>query len=314
MTEARRVAGAFVACLAGLALVSCGDQDDVVVGAAGASLEGEQSLLQLPHGRLTFEVTDAEEIPDGAASDAPSDGRFVGVDWSWEPGAGVPSLVSGFLIADDVPADVRVQVDGAWHDLGSAYDTSAGGVAGATFFVPASDDVVAADVTVAVDFDGVEQTVQGDGSGLEAGAAAPMYEITGEPTTPECPAVLSPATAVGGATCEAAFVELPYVTDLGWAASGTTWVVADLSVTVGEVTVGGEDQPVVEQTETISLDGTEPEAVLLDENGSGGVLRTQSVFASEVGAARRLSYSRSLTTAQGPGVAEVTGELTAPAP
>ncbi|MCD4524563.1 hypothetical protein [Nocardioides sp. cx-173] len=315
MTDARRAAAALLACVAGLTLVSCGDEEaatEVVPAASGASIDGEQSEVQLPHGRLTFEVTDAEEVTEDDAPDAGTSGRFVGVDWTWEPGAGVPPLVSGFLLADDVEAAVRVQVDGTWHDLGPAYDTAEGGAAGTAFFVPAGDDVTAGDVRLAVDFDGVEQTVQGDGSGLEAGAAAAMYELTGEPVEPECPVALQPQGVAGEATCTAAFVELPYVTGLGWAATGTTWIVADLSVTATGLSVAGQDQPIVEQTETATLDGVEPASVLLDE-ASGAAQRTQSVYAGEPGAERRLSFTRNLSSSQRAVVAKATGEVVVPA-
>ena len=303
--------------LAAGALTGCGDDEgqDVIDAADGASIEGTASTIQLPNGRLSFEVSDAGAVDsaDVADGEGEPDGEYVGAEWTWEPGAGIPPLLAGFLVSDQVPAEVRMRVDDTWHDLGPAYSTTESGALATARYIAAGEDVEAADVTIEVDFDGVAQTVRGDGSEADPGAAAPIYDL--EETQPfECEAAVTPADVSGEPTCEAAVLELPYVTELGWADKGGSWVVVDLTTTLPEVTWKGDRLPVLELADSMTMDGTEPVSVLVDEPGAGGVLRTQNVFRAEEGAPHQVEFERQVELSSGAPDVAITGELDASAP
>lgn len=302
MTDPRRPARAAVlALVVATTLAGCGDEtsdatDQAVPAAAGATIDGTESFVQLPHGRLTTTVSDAAEIESADLASADDDpGEAVGVDWTWEPGAGVPTQQSGFVVADDVPAEVSVVVDGVTHDLGPAYSTGDGLAGGDAFFVPAEAGTTADDVTVEVDFDGLVQRVGADGSDREAGVAAPLYDDVDDvaPQQVDCDLAVEPTDVTAAPTCDVAVLSLPYVTGLGWAETDGAWTVVDTTVRLEVVTVGDDDVPVAGQSETVLLDGAEPEEVLLDD-GSGATLRTQTVFASAGGDAGDLELARTV--------------------
>lgn len=304
------VTGAVVMSLALLTLASCGDDAEVLVG-SGTALEGEQSTIQLPHGRLTFVVTparpvDPDELDD---SDAEPDGDHVGVSWEWEPRAGVPAKVAGLTLADDVPAEIGIEIDGTDHALGPAYSTrEATAVAGARF-VPVDGDADPADVVVSVTFDGVTQTVRGDGSGLKAGAADALYSLPQGSSPAACDVALTPATVTGSPSCEASTVRLPYVDELGWAGEGSSWLAVSVVVTLTSYAQGGDESTVQKQTEELTLEG-KPADRVVDQTQAGAQLTTLSVFgAPESSQSLELTRSVLPATSAGEKVA-VTGTVT----
>lgn len=253
-------------------LVSC-SSDPEPLSAPPGTFTGSPAEIQLPHGRVSFVVADASPVSADDITDPgvePS-GEYVGVEWGWEPGGGVPGDLGGFLIADEIPSEVSIEIDGVDIDLGGATSPQA-------TYVPAPAGTAAGDVTLSVTLDGLTQTIRGDGSGLTAGAAEPLYSLPESPQAAQCDLAFTPARVKGEPNCEAATVRLPFVTELGWAADGTSWLVVGLSVQLVSYRVGEEETSVQTQQEQLSLDGEKPVAVLHDEQVSRAVRSTQSVF------------------------------------
>lgn len=298
-----------LAALTVAALVSCGDEaaPDEVLAGQDRELRGDQAMIQLPHGQLRFTVTDAEPVSADELTDndqKPS-GEYVGLDWEWKPGAGVPGNLSGYLIADQVPAELSVKVGGTTHKIGPTYTTKSGVSIAGPRFVPADDATTAGDVRLDVAFDGLTQTVQGDGSDRSAGAAEPLYSLPESGTVADCVTKLSPAQVRGEPTCDAATVRLPYVTDLGWAADGTSWLAVDLSVLLTSYDAAGDEHTVTKQTEQLTVAGAAPAAVLNEGAAAPGRLVTLSVFEAPAGKPQTAEFTRVVLPAA-PGAGQVT--------
>lgn len=283
-------------------LVACGNADDgaAVLTARGEAIEGATATIQLPDGQLVLTVADAAEVSAEQVSGGDPDGTYVGVDWEWEPGAGVPAGLSGFLITDDAPARVSATIDGEEHALGDRGDA-------AGHWVPAARGTKAGEVTVSVELDGVTQTVRGDGTGLDAGVAAPLYDLRAPTKATTCRAALTPATVRGTPQCDYGTVRLPYVHDLGWAEKGEDWLVVNLVIRLDEVRRGTETIEAGAQEETLRIGDQEPDTTL-DARQVATRLQTQSVFAVPTGEAQTIDFRRTVAT-EGAGDLQLNGQL-----
>lgn len=274
------------------ALAGCGSGDEDVLVARDGAVEGQHAVVQLPDGRLTFTVSDAGRPPtDDLTEGGDVDGEYVGIDWDWEPWGGVPDDLTGFLIAEDVPAEITATVDGEGFGLGDRGDA-----AGA--YVPASEGTTAADVTLSVELDGVTQTVRGDGSDLEAGAAAPLYELDAPARGDRCRVTIATAGVQGAPRCRLGTVRLPYLRDLGWAPEGQEWLVVDLDVRLAQVRRAGGTVAAGDQEESIAIAGSPPD-VTLSSRQVAGSLRTQTAFAVPEGERQRIDVLRTVATEDG---------------
>lgn len=297
--------------LVALALVGCGtDQGpggaagDPVEASSTADLSGTDGFIQLPNGRLNFSLTQPGEFAADQFADPDqhrSALKYVGIAWDFVPGEGVPNDVSGFVLADDVPAEVSLRVDGSGVDLGPAYPVPGGEAPAGSLLVPVEDGVGLDEVEVALAFDGVEQSISVEDGVRIAGPAAALYEDASGPTELACAVRVGPTPVRADATCVAAAVALPWSTDVGWAADETTWWVVDVATSVTDLRdPQGGRYGAAAMSDTSTVDGAPPEAVLLDEfSASRAELRTVQIFGGTVDVAPTVAISRSVqVTAQ----------------
>ncbi|MCW2792705.1 MAG: hypothetical protein JWO76_1803 [Nocardioides sp.] len=272
----------------------------VLAARATAEIRGSKSFVQLPQGRLTFETSPIGELPrgsvlEGAASDT-GDVRFVGVRWTYTPGAGVPTMLSGFLMADRVPSEVALIVDGTAHTLGQAYSVPGGTTNGTSFYVAVADSTKESGLAIEVTMAGAVQTVSVDGSRRDAGQAAALYDLPHQSTDSRCAARLEPARLSGSATCSVSSVLLPWVSAEGWAPDGHTWAIVDVTTELDEIRSGGGSCRVVGQDDASTLDGASSDTVLAeDSRNTGTSLRTQLAFDAPENAPMSFDLERTVT-------------------
>ncbi|RYB93170.1 hypothetical protein EUA93_01640 [Nocardioides oleivorans] len=294
-----------------LTTAACGD--DSSGGAAGgaealpavgdAAISGTDTYVQLPHGRVELTVSDPEALdPDlvepGSDDGLADDQQVIGVDWEFVPSEGVPDDVTGFVIADDVPATVSVVVGDEEYALGDAYSVAGGSSTGTTAaFVPVGSGDDLDDVRVDVDFDGVRLGV-GVGSGERTPAGAgELYADEAGPTDLACEPSLEPASVSGRLTCTVAARSLAWVSDLGWADDGSTWWVVDAYTGARDLRDGSGGRYGVTAMEDASTVADSPaDATLLtDFLTAESALRTQQVFAGDEASPPAISLVRTLT-------------------
>jgi hypothetical protein len=161
-------------------------------------------------------------------------------------------------------ATVSLVVDDTSVDLGSPYDVvgqGTGGSGAATMYVAvdrAPDDV--GDVSFAVTYDGLTQTVNPATGERDAGAAAPLYED-------KMIGIQAPCTSEGFASGQVtpavsclvnAPQRTPYLPGHGWAKDGRTWVLVPVDIALDSVDVAGTSYDVTSVDLGLALDGQDP--------------------------------------------------------
>lgn len=177
--------------------------------------------------RRGIEEGAAEDLPEGVQSD--SGVRYLEVGWRldrhwWDDPhrTAAPEAMRPF----HHKARVAVVADGRRYPVTDREGTEAGHVFMAVEGRPH-------EVTFAVTYDGLTQTVHPAQQTVDPGAAAPFYERDEwRDTTASCTrASRAPdrRSLAGTATCRAEEVlAVPYVEGPGWTKAGRTWVVLDL--------------------------------------------------------------------------------------
>ncbi len=258
-------------------LSGCGDSGaasgagDVVVGHLSDEVQGDETFVLLPSGRIdltvgkpTSDAVSADQADDGEEHAPPSGGSFVPVSWSHDPFAesGSPAAL---IAGRPLPADVSLVVDGKAVDLGSPYevvgdqgvtDTGVG-----TMYVAvdeAPDEIES--LTVSVDYDGLTQTVDPATGERDAGAAAPLYDGSSASVEADCPSDgWSPTRVDPDVACHVGPAQrAPYLPGSGWADDGRTWLVVGVTVDFDSVDVGGVGYDVTGITPHLTLDGAKP--------------------------------------------------------
>ena len=240
----RRTAAATLGLLALVpALAACGDdgaaiavgdvvearQDDQFVGT------GTESIVALPIGRLeisagkpTTQLT-ADDTHQLEAIEAPAGSAFVPITWQYD--AGTFGDYADYADTDANPT-IDLVADKASYRI-PAPETSGRGAE--SFYVLVSGD--GEDASLAVDFDGVTQTVVLGTGERDEGRAAPLYDLRAPSRqTTSC-------TAATKFTCEGVGrlpdyeckvgkpFRLPYAGG-AWAEDGGTWYVVTLKTTL----------------------------------------------------------------------------------
>lgn len=273
--QLQRSAGAFVLAV-GLVLSACGGADDPVPGELIAAARADQftadepARIVVPTGALriwTGEPTRtlaAEDVRDTAPFEAAPGTSYVPISWSYDT-AGFEDL-SSYLATDATPSITLHSGDHSYRLPPPSRHAS-----DQSFYVVVDGD--AADLALAVDFDGVTQTVDLHTHERDAGRAATLYE-TKRPKLRkrECRAAdwFEKANSATQLNCE---VEgpllLPYANGQ-WAEPGRHWLVVGL--TTGFVAYGELDGPAgahllgVGVETTLRLGKREPTAVLRARN------------------------------------------------
>lgn len=225
-----------------LVLTACGDPSsgpaaEPIPGRVGLEVSGTAVHVQLPHGRIDFEVGVPGDLDPSDLLDPEdgSDARVVPISWTFTPGSGIDPLHAGLALAQDVEAEVALDVDGDRVPLGDAYSVPGGKAAQTEWFVPVADGVEASDLAVAVSFDGAEQSVDIVGDGRETGPAEALYadEITKADMT--CAAEVDEDVIEADVQCVAGAVSLPWHQGVGWAPEAGSWWFVDVTTTVTDV-------------------------------------------------------------------------------
>jgi hypothetical protein len=220
-----------------------------VAAADGTGVSGFTSDLRLPSGAYEVTVGEArEELPDGCCADdpaatrAPEDGSFVGVEVSSDddvrlgdpvavPGAELPAPTFTLLVDTGdggAPKEYPVaSINDGWSTR-SPLDIDLRTYV-ALGQVPDVDDLA-----VRVDYDGVAQVITPDRAAVDSGDAAALYvPDRAAPTPQSCGSVVPPAgtyVAQPRPRCTYTTRDVPYVAGLGWAENGTEWRVVSTGV------------------------------------------------------------------------------------
>jgi hypothetical protein len=256
---------------------SAASAGDVVQGRDG-DVDGARSYAVLvPTGELTVQVSkpvdvlSARQAADGTTHEAPAGTGWVGVDWTFAPGADYDPLLRTLMDAPMVPTTVRLESAGTSTELGVApgatgtpADTRTSGVV----WVAVEQDAVP---VVQVEFDGVIFSVD-TASGEVTGEQAAALEDLTAPQAPECRlAPLGPGAAEG--TCVVTLAQVPYLAGRGWARLG--WSVVRVETRVDTFRRDGSAYTVQEVQDGSVVDGR-----AMDQDGATrrrGSLVTQVV-------------------------------------
>ncbi|HEX7135870.1 MAG TPA: hypothetical protein VF228_25050 [Iamia sp.] len=298
MPAARRLVPFAVA----LCLASCssaaGDDDDAArsarvgetfVAQLTTQIEGFPTAIVVPGRRYDLVVTSPRERIDtitageAAVDDQAAEGtRFVAVTWELSAAGGDAVVLGGE--GPEISPLLSLVVDGTPVEVGALDEE---GVHARWVVVPEDAD----EIGVAVEYDGVTQTVEDAADRLAVPEGGPELLYAEDPPSlhqPDCPepaAGPDPAQYTFG-TCTLTITDpFPYHRELGWAEPGRAWVVVRLLVQ--PVTVGWDDPggAVVDYETTadeveVRLEGdgpvdvlpydTETPAGLQDDGGWGG--------------------------------------------
>jgi hypothetical protein len=312
-----RAAAVLVAGVLVGSLVACNDDpgsdpDNVLVDAGPESVTGSEMWVQLPTGRLTVTVGEpvatipADEsrvLEDGVAQEITADDGqvFLPIEIEPEPGAGVPGVIYQSATRDDsVQPEVSIRVGDVDFPLGTTEDV---GTQPVYARVDASDG---APIGVAVDFAGVTQSVDQDGT-RETGEAAGLYDLPAELEQRACLGnwFTEPGTEVA-VECTYVAGEYPYLSELGWAHAeepGRTWAFVATNTALGLV-----DLPGGRQCDAAGLEGS-GSAVL---DGEPAVTDLATVTAPTTADGSFVSQSQAFAVSSGTGRHDLTIERTYP--
>lgn len=252
-------------------------QGDVVTEPHQWDMQGHSAYVLVPGRRYNLTITEpTERLSHAAASEAgisqeaPDGSAFVGIGWALEQ---VPS--DGWLLArsaGEQPIRITLSVDDREHPLGDMrdYETRSGA------WVVVPED--AQEVGVAVEFDGLTQTLEDPYDSVEMrpqDGPSLLYNTSPRLHQESCQGEeLARRTAPGqwfGGDCRVRWSDpLPWMPGLGWAEEGTAWVPVDVSI---DHAVFGYDAPDYVSYEDapaerprITVGGARPEQVLDPED------------------------------------------------
>lgn len=244
MLPRRRSATALGLLLLAPTLAACGDDPAAVAAGdvvparheAGIAASGAETTIALPIGDLL--VTVGKPVREISADDTrqlerltASDGEvFVPVSWQYDTTS--LGTYARYLETTSTPV-VDLVVDGASYRIPPPETATEGPE---SFFVTVSGN--GDDPELKVDFDGVTQTADLSSGEVDAGAAAPLYDLEAAPAEPlPCGGTARPSRAV--TVSELAFtctmtppVLLPYAGD-AWAEDGRTWLALTVETAFG---------------------------------------------------------------------------------
>jgi hypothetical protein len=254
---------------------------ETFVAQLASEIEGFPTTVVVPGRRYDLVVTSPRERMDsitageeGVRDEAAEGTAFVAVTWDLTAAGGDALVFAGQ--GPEASPRLSLVAGGETYEVGALDEE---GVHARWVVVPEDTD----DIGVAVEYDGVTQTVE-DVSDRLAGdpVGAPELLYAEDPPglhQPDCPEPAEgpePARYVFS-TCSVTITEpFPHHRDLGWADAGRAWVVARLRVT--PITVGWDDPgqggAVVDYETTpeeveVTLDGAAP-VELLPSGPEGG--------------------------------------------
>lgn len=247
MVLRRCAAAAFGLLVLAPGLAACGDDAGVEVGDVVAARDdaqfsdGSPSSVVLPRGRL--EISLGEPTDDLSADDtrqleaitAPAGSTFVPLTWQYD--AATFNDYADFLTTESTPA-ITLVADGASYRLPAPRETGEGS---ASFYVLVSGS--AKEPSLAVDFDGVKQTVDLTTGERDAGLAEPLYDL--KPPKDKARACTKDATfaekvVVADFACSVRrVVRLPYAGS-AWAEPDHTWLGVTIRTSLGRYAVSSD--------------------------------------------------------------------------
>lgn len=223
------------------ALAACGD-DELAIGTVIQAREDSQfvtsgtaSSIALPLGRLEISAEAptkkiaANDTRQLEAVEAPAGSAFIPITWQYD--AGTFGDYAEYLATDASPV-VDLLAAGAKYRLAAPESTGEGAE---SFYVLVTGD--GKDAQLAVDFDGVTQTVELATGKRDEGRAAPLYDLKpSKERTRSCSAGatfdVGRLTKVNGFACKVSrTAQLPYAGD-AWAEEGSTFVVVSVTTTI----------------------------------------------------------------------------------
>ncbi|KRA38621.1 MULTISPECIES: hypothetical protein [unclassified Nocardioides] len=220
-------------------LAACGGGTDLEVGDVVPArddaqfVDGTASSVTLPVGRL--EVTLGKSTTQLAASDnrqleeiaAPDGSTFVPLTWQYD--AATFGEYADYITNDDGPT-IDLVSDGASYRLPAPREMGEGST---SFYVLVSGS--GKEPSLAVDFDGVTQTLDLNTGERDTGAAAPLYDLEApKDKRRPCQADVEFTTkrVAKDFTCSVRRVaRLPYAGD-AWAEPGHTWLVITIRTSI----------------------------------------------------------------------------------
>lgn len=260
-----------------LALSACGqdpvdsstEAGEVVYGGLRTELgKIAKSSVLTPAGRLDIEVSElVESLPSAQTAErrersAPAGGAFLPIRWTFDTDA----LGLGDLFGDRQPINIELVTDQETHALPPPSDTREGEPD--IFFTALAETPKT--VSLAVEYDGVTQTVNLVSGEREPGVADGLYELTKfRQVTRNCDTSTwrRPERAQSPVACNIGDpLVSPYI-DGEWAEEGRAWLAFTLSTNLVGYRLTGPDgataaYSVASSTDLTRLDGEEPRTVL----------------------------------------------------
>lgn len=223
---------------------------EIIEGSGVPEESGDQPVVMLPSGKVTFSITDPIrklDITDTRLTEEVEPDRgvdLIGVSWDRERFVYVRD--AGEAMAGGVQADksekveLRLVADDKSHDFPDVGTMD--GLDGANFFyigIPRA----ASKLAIEVEYDGLVQAIDLRKGVVDEAAAAPLYEqeLAAGAEPDEAEMACSGADRDRGRLrwylfCDVArAVAVPYVPGRGWAGEGRTFVVAWTHASVGGV-------------------------------------------------------------------------------
>lgn len=247
MVLRRCAAAAFGLLVLAPGLSACGDDAGVEVGDVVAARNDDQfsggaaSSVILPRGKLevsfgkptaTLSADDTRQLEE---IEAPEGSTFVPLTWQYD--AATFNDYADFLTTESTPA-ITLVADGASYRLPAPRETGEGS---ASFYVLVSGS--AKDPSLAVDFEGVKQTVNLTTGERDTGAAEPLYDL--KPPKDKARSCTKDATfaekvVVADFACSVRrVVRLPYAGG-AWAEPDHQWLGVTIRTSLGRYAVSSD--------------------------------------------------------------------------
>jgi hypothetical protein len=238
---------------------------DIVVASDSSAVEGRDTWVQLPGGRLDVTVSDprrelaAAETADSETPEAADGNSFVGITWTFDDGASVPFWQRPLVTVDEEAPTVTLVADDRTYEVGSPLPSDDPDVnTEEAFFVTVEGSP--GDLALQVTLDGLTQEVDLATGERDAGAAEPLYAEPGSrPSEVDCSGLRAAEGVQLDLTCGATVQLLPYVAGAGWAPAGQQWAAVRLETEVSAISAGGARYRVTGEADATRLDGADPE-------------------------------------------------------
>lgn len=270
-----------------------------VVQAQGSSIgDGATVSLSVPGGELLFVVdAHADDVSDadlvGKAVE-PADGtHLAGISWKLDQVETRPDLRLLAGLAATKPGSITLEAGDTTAVLDDGWSTSG------AVYVAVPDD---AELTVAVDFDGVTQSVAAaTGEQTVAPEAQLLYEEPATPSEVRCDGEVAPTPgSTADVSCRATLFSAPYAEGVGWSPAGSPWQVVKVDVTLTSVDTGGAGYVAASSQGTVLLDGADPTGVV-PGIGDDKELSSNLYVYPDQGSVLNVSREYALTLASGDG-------------